>query len=576
MNRREFVELLGMGVTYASGVGPYEIRNLEHTLDSLSKGEIQADIAVIGGGVGGCAAALAAARNGHRVVMTEMTDWIGGQLSQQGVPPDEHPWIEDFGATKSYREYRRRVRRYYRHSYELSSSGYRDRLLNPGNCSVSRICHEPRISLSVLRAMLQPYVSSGLLTILTNHLPVSASAENDSVRSVEVQDRRTNDSVSIEAEFFLDATELGDLLPLTDTEYVTGAESKEETGEPHAPSDPNPNSFQALTWCFAMDYVEGKRRTIEKPEMYGFWQDYEPDLTPPWPGKLLDFTYSNPPTLEPTTAGFNPVGETEGFNFWKYRRLIDPSNFEEPNYEGGICLVNWPQNDYWLGNIVDVDKRELESNLDQAKQLSRSLMYWLQTEAPRPDGGQGWPELRLRADVMGTQHTEHGLAKYPYVRESRRIEAEFTVSERHVGAEARMKITGEGPGEVSAARFKDSVGVGAYRIDLHPSTGGRNYVDFGSLPFQIPLGSLIPVRMENLIPACKNIGVTHIANGCYRLHPVEWNIGESAGLLSSFSIEEGVKPRNIYESEELTKEFQSYIKRQGVEIEWPEPKISIL
>ncbi|MCG6199607.1 FAD-dependent oxidoreductase, partial [Anoxybacillus sp. LAT_38] len=65
--------------------------------------ELHADLVVIGGGVGGCAAALAAAKLGRTVVMTEETSWIGGQLTSQAVPPDEHPWIEQFGCTRSYR-----------------------------------------------------------------------------------------------------------------------------------------------------------------------------------------------------------------------------------------------------------------------------------------------------------------------------------------------------------------------------------------------------------------------------------------------------------------------------------------
>ena len=91
------------------------------------------------------------------------------------------------------------------------------------------------------------------------------------------------------------------------------------------------------------------------------------------------------------------------------------------------------------------------------------------------------------------------------------------------------------PQEVSEP-FPDSVGVGSYRIDLHPSTGGDNYIDISSLPFQIPLGSLIPRRVENLLPACKNLGTTHITNGCYRLHPVEWGIGEAAGASRPFAL----------------------------------------
>ena len=78
-------------------------------------------------------------------------------------------------------------------------------------------------------------------------------------------------------------------------------------------------------------------------------------------------------------------------------------------------------------------------------------------------------------------------------------------------------------------RCHDSVGVGSYRIDLHPSTGGDSYIDVGSVPFEIPLGALLPVRVRNLLPAAKNIGTTHITNGCHRLHPVEWSVGEVAG-----------------------------------------------
>jgi hypothetical protein len=113
------------------------------------------------------------------------------------------------------------------------------------------------------------------------------------------------------------------------------------------------------------------------------------------------------------------------------------------------------------------------------------------------------------------------------------------------------------------------VGVGSYRIDLHPSSGGDNYIDVSSLPFQIPLGALIPKRMENLLPACKNLGVTHITNGCYRLHPVEWNIGESAGALAALCVQRGLRPRQVRNTEKLLREFQDALVRQGVEITWP-------
>jgi hypothetical protein len=146
----------------------------------------------------------------------------------------------------------------------------------------------------------------------------------------------------------------------------------------------------------------------------------------------------------------------------------------------------------------------------------------------------------------------------------------FTVLEEHVGADNRKLVAGERAGK-KAAHFYDSVGVGYYHIDLHPSCGGDNYIDFGSLPFQIPLGALIPQQINNLLPANKNIGTTHITNGCYRLHPVEWSIGEAIGLLSAFAHKKNVLPRAVRENRELLEAFQDWIMKQGIETKWADP-----
>lgn len=530
--------------------------------------ELHTDIAVIGGGVGGCAAALAIARSGGRVILTEETDWIGGQLTSQGVPPDEHPWIEQFGSTRSYREFRNRVRDYYRRNYPLTGEAGRKWNLNPGNGSVSRLCHEPRVALAVLLEMLQPFLSSGQVTLLLHKRPRLAQTDGDRVEAVLMEDVQTGEELVIHASYVLDATELGDLLPLTGAEFVTGAEARRDTGEPHAKEEAEPDNHQAFTVCFAMEYLEGEDHTITPPKSYPFWRDYVPNLIPAWPQELLSLTMSNPFTLEPRPMNFDPIREPKGeaWGFWLYRRILDRGNFLEGTFRGDICLVNWPQNDYLLGNLIGVTEEERSLHIRQAKELSLSLLYWLQTEAPRFDGGQGWKGLRLRPDVMGT---EDGLAKYPYVREARRIRAEFTVLEQHVGTEARQEITGLSESEVSAQQFPDSVGVGHYRIDLHPSTGGDNYIDIGCLPFQIPLGALLPVRLENLLPACKNLGVTHITNGCYRLHPVEWNIGEAAGLVAVYAVQHQTTPRAIRNTPSLLEAFQQWVQSQGVETAWP-------
>ncbi|MCF2496597.1 FAD-dependent oxidoreductase [Dyadobacter chenhuakuii] len=577
MKRRNFlgsIALTGSLLTNKSEIQDTDSLQSKDTAKNLF---FEADMVVAGGGLGGCAAALAALRNGLSVILTEETDWLGGQLSQQGVPPDEHQWIETHGATQLYRDFRTAIRQYYIKHYPLTEEAKNRKHLNPGDGAVSRLCHEPRVAVAVLNDMFMPYISSGKLTLLMEHKAVTAEVKGNKVQSLEVVHVKTKTRSQLSAPYFVDATELGDLLPITGTEFVTGTESKAETNELHAPEKGNPDNNQAFTVCFAIDYRPGENHVIEKPVEYAFWKDFIPKMAKPWSGKLLDLSYSNPKTLEPKQLGFHPAGIKTGdmLNLWNYRRIISKDNFKPGTYAGDITIVNWPQNDYFLGNLIGASEKDFQKHVNRAKQLSLSLLYWLQTEAPRPDGGKGWPEIRLRKDIMGT---EDGLAKYPYVRESRRIKALFTIKEEHVGAENRAlavergatgAISNGAPGpKEKAAHFPDSVGIGYYHIDLHPSSAGDNYIDFTSLPFQIPLGALLPVRMENLLPANKNIGTTHITNGCYRLHPVEWSIGEAVGLLVKFASAKKVAPRVVREREELLSGFQGVLKGEGVELEW--------
>ncbi|RAU98907.1 FAD-dependent oxidoreductase [Paenibacillus sp. YN15] len=516
--------------------------------------EIYADIAVIGGGLGGCAAALAAAKRGKRVVLTEETYWIGGQLTSQAVPPDEHPWIEQFGCTRSYRQFRNGVRDYYRRNFPLTEAARSVSYLNPGGGGVSKLCHEPRTALAVLQEMLAPYVHSGKVIIYTRHQAEAAEVDGDRVIAVRVKDLNSGDSFVLWAPYFLDATECGDLLPMTGTEYVTGSESRRDTGEPHAlAGEADPLDMQSATHCMALEYFPGEDHTIERPAQYDFWRSYKPDF---WVGELLSWTVAHHCTFEPV---YYPMFEdgTGSMSRWRWRKVLDKELFAAGAFASDITIVNWQQNDYWLGSLYEVSEEERQKHLEGARQLTLSLLYWAQTEAPRPDGGAGYPGLKPCGHAVGTAD---GLAMYPYIRESRRIRAEFTVLEQHISPE----IQGD-----QAAVFHDSVGIGSYRIDLHPSTGMRHYIDIACLPFQIPLGSLIPVRMDNLLPACKNLGVTHITNGCYRLHPVEWNIGEAAGYLAAYCLEKGLMPRQVRNTPELLEDFQKLLVSEGIELKWP-------
>lgn len=529
--------------------------------------QLRTQILIVGGGLGGVAAALAALRRGARVILTEEHAWLGGQLTSQGVPPDEHPWIEQFGCTSTYRKLRNDIRDYYRTWYPLTSAARSTLALNPGLGRVSKISHEPRVAAAVIDATLAPFEASGRLTVIRGVVPVSAITDQERVQSVVVADS-AGTHIEIAADYVLDATELGDLLPLTGTDYVTGFESQAETGEPSAPLAAQPGNQQAFSWVFAVDHVAGADHTIDRPTDYDHWRSQRPDY---WPGPQVGLTAPDPRTLEPLIRRFEPnppigqhviadqsidPGDRE---LWSFRRILAREVFEPGAFESDVTIVNWPMIDYVDGPIVDVPPTEQQHHLRQSRELSRSMLYWLQTEAPRQDGGTGWPGLRLRGDVLGTSD---GFAMAPYIRESRRIRALTTVTEQDVSLVIR--------GERGAAKFSDSVGVGMYRIDLHPSSGGDNYLDIASCPFQIPLGALVPRARRNLLAAGKNIGTTHITNGAYRLHPVEWNVGEAAGALAAYCIANATQPSAVHSTPALLGDFQSELTKDGFELDWPQ------
>ncbi|XVQ08611.1 FAD-dependent oxidoreductase [Spirillospora sp. CA-255316] len=511
--------------------------------------ETHTPVLVVGGGLGGVAAALTAARMGHRVVLTEETDWLGGQLTSQAVPPDENPWIESRYASPSYRRLRQGVREYYRRNYPLRDDVAAQRLLNPGKGVVSGLCHEPRAALAVIEGMLAPYRTAGLLTVHLRHTPVSADVTGDRVEAVTFT-RPDGTRLVVAADYIVDATELGDLLPLAGVEHVVGAEGVDETGELHAAAVADPLDQQAVSWCFPLEYRPGEDHTIDRPAGYSYWSTRK---APFWPGSQLSWTDVEPIDLSVRSRGlFHDNGHIPGkHDLWHYRRIVAAAQYEPGTITHDVTLVNWPQIDYWDRPLIGpgADK---DAALAGARDLSLSFLYWMQTEA-------GFPGLRPRPDLVGTSD---GLAKAVYVRESRRIKAEFTVLEQHVGVEARGALGGS---EV----FGDSVGLGSYRIDLHPSASGRTYVDVDCYPFQIPLGALLPQRVDNLLPANKNIGTTHITNGCYRLHPVEWAIGEAVGALAAQALATGLPPRKIRNDATRLADFQGMLSSVlGLTLAW--------
>jgi FAD dependent oxidoreductase len=478
--------------------------------------EVRCDALVAGSGMGGIAASLALTGRGHSVCLTEETDWVGGQATAGGVSAlDENRFIEFAGGTRSYMRFRSGIRDWYRQKRTLTAQAKLWENLNPGSCYVSALCFEPKAGVEVLEQMLrQPKLTVYLRTAI--FAVERHGAQIDSALAWQF-DRRT--VIRFRPGFVLDATEMGDLLPLAKVPYAAGAEAKSETGEPDGAAAPNHACVQSFTYPFALEHGTNPAAAPAKPPDYdaivkrqGFsLRAYYPEEFG-WKGWVQYRMFGDDPPV-PNNMSPGP--------FFPWRRLLDARNFAD-GVPHDVALINWPRQDYAAESPLDREPGELARILQRAKQTAQAFLCWLTHD---------YPELKLRPDIMGTAD---GMSKYPYIRESRRMIARTRIIEQDIVDEYQ---TG------SRARwFADSVGVGFYMVDIHPCGASERGRMRMPKPFQIPMSALVPRQPLNFLPAGKNLGVTHLTNGAFRLHPVEWNVGEASGMLAAFWLEHGALP----------------------------------
>lgn len=499
------------------------------------------DLIIIGSTIGGVLSAYSASKMGLKVAMISEFPWIGGQFTSECVPPDENIYIEDGGASQTYLNFRKNIRSKYLKNPHLKKEYYKSNI-NPGGGWVSYLCALPSDYLEEFNHLLKEGTKNKLLDIYYYDGEFKIEKENDNITHIYFRDNK------FKANYFIDSSLFGDFMVKAGAKYLVGAESKEVFNEKSAPIKSDIYDVQPVTWVAAVSFNKNEDNTIEKPILYDYFKKLK--------------TIDNKKILSFEQVGLNPdehkiyhmfskeefisknIDDTKAL--FDYRKVFDPNKYDYTN-ETPISLINWPQNDYIYGNIL-FDKEEVMFN---SKQLTLSLIYWLQTEAPRDDGGFGYKELKLRPDIT---NTKDGLAMSPYLRETYRLDSMYVVNENDV---------------TKKTNFFDSIGIGHYNIDLHMTYASKTHLYLETKPFEIPMGSLISKNIGNMLAGSKNIGTSHIANGCYRLHPIEWNIGESAGYLVGFAKNKNIKDfRKIYEDKKLIEEFQELISSKGVKIRW--------
>ena len=339
---------------------------------------IRCDVLIVGGGTGGVAAALAAARRGRHVHLIEETDWIGGQLTAQGVSAlDEHEHIEAFGGTASYYQLRNMLRDHYR---PLAGEAGKQPHFNPGNCWVTRVAFEPKVAVAAMMALLQPHVDAGRLSL---HLRVkAAAAEVEDDRIVSVTTRRSRgwgcDQVSPRHGARRDRARRPATARRAPNTSSARRLSLRQARRMRSPPTPKPHCVQSFTYVFGLERrPQGERHVIERPARYEF------------------FRASQPYSLTIEVHGGEIYGEESGWlsykvletmpgtkgGLWTYRRLIDSAQFG-PRFPADLSMFNWPGNDYREASIIDRPAAEVAAALQDAKRASLGFLHWVQTEAP--------------------------------------------------------------------------------------------------------------------------------------------------------------------------------------------------
>jgi len=479
-------------------------------------------VLVWGGGSGGVAAALQAARSGADTLLLTPGPWLGGMVSAAGVcAPDGNelsPWQTGlWGAL--LRALAREEAGGLDHNW-VSCFGYR-----PASAeAILRrwVAAEPRLRWWPGSRVLEVQRRGKRITALRIEGPSVASGDP----------RQT----TVAVQMVVDGSDRGDLFPLAEAPFRLGWESRELWGEPSAPAAADlaaepffaAQPVQSPTWVVMGQLAEPDPAVADAPRP-----------TPEQAGPALEL----PPPFAGACASFGLARTL------RYGRL-----------PGGAVMLNWPLagNDWHDGLerafeapvAADCPATAAEEALAGAMREHSLAFARVLQEASGGDLRPGGLFPSRSEALAGALVGREPLALMPYWREGRRLQALELVLEQ--------QLLPQGPGAQIAALpvaagHCSAIAVGNYANDHHyPGPdwplaakscrwGGR----WSGTPFTIPYGALVSAAIDNLLAADKCLGVSHMANGATRLQPLVLNIGQAAGLTAALCVADGLTPAEL-------------------------------
>lgn len=538
--------------------------------------ELLFDIVINGGSFSAPAAALAAARTNPdaQILLIETTDWLGGQATSQGVSAIDNSYHAPANSIMRLNE-----TTYYPADY----LDWLDRMKNapvfePGEGYsgssgwVSRHCYDPRTGAWALDEMVGevPNITVMKLTVLKSTTTVNLTDEVGAGKKItelrliqrtpvggyvpftdflsnELPDwyaladspRFTKETFTVTARdvdtglVVIEASELGDAMVLSGATYTQGREvSTEKVAENGTLPPINDAQSMATVYPFAMSTT-----TVSSAEA---------ELKTPWAD--FDAYYAT------RSADYFGLGTSTWANVWTYRRLLlGPGGGSGTSTvtAGDVSMQNWnPGNDYrqgnWLLGKAATDAQAATdwlgatnlTNLGVAEKQAVAWYFWM--KARRPGGFPTADTRFLRGtDPLNMMGSGHGLAKFPYIRCTRRLVGldNFRITGRYF-----VNTQASGYANETSYRYFDSVGIGSYSTDVRPLLTSTGIAPLFSLPapFYIPYRALASRNVRNLLASGKTIAQTYVTNSAYRLHPIEWQSGSAAGTAAGLMVRDGV------------------------------------
>jgi hypothetical protein len=568
--------------------------------------DVSTDLLVVGGTESGWAAAVQAARLGIRsVTIVHDGDWLGGQFTEQalacvdenkgvgrvGWGVDWHPMKRSFHRSGLFKELMDRIEAFNTQKYGSPM---------PGRPYHGPSTFRPAEAEAIFRSMLQPYLDSGQVRLITNRYPVAADVDRSTAypRLTGVHFATLNSDQSdlhVRAKMTIDASDWGEVIQVARAGYECGPDAQSRYHEPSAPIDLSnnpPNEMNPLTWAMIVEQAEHDA-PIERPGRYddrNFVRTSRLSLAAmpglPWdrPVKLGSIAHW------PDSGKQTP----RQLSIYTVRRIVDGTTSSD--HRTSILLNYMLGQDYPLErlprrvidaleadeqgaskkNIVRMSRRQRRIIFDDAKRHSLSLLYHLQNfvHDRAPDTGNSFRHFRL-SDEFGT--ADH-LPPKPYIRESLRLQAMYMMREQD-GRNADGFTKDLARERFARVLYPDGIFCWQFHYDFHrtgraylkqPNDGqswgndgpwvdfekpGRNtrYVSDRCL---FPMRSLIPETMDGLLGAQKNVGYSSIVCAAIRLHDQCIAIGQAAGATAAVALRRRIAVRSLPYDRSLVEEVR--------------------